>query len=104
VREVIREFSCDEEIVFKLNEANVKFRQHGAALEFVKEDDEEGTLTLLSTSNTNYKILYICAYLLSRQGYKVGLIKEGESIDDIIPQLKLAFREEHEEDEAAEEK
>ena len=72
----------------------MRFEQHGAALEFRREegDQDRPSLTFLCASNTNYKVLYICAYLLSRQGYKVGIIREGQPIDPFISHLQLAFR------------
>jgi hypothetical protein len=60
-----------------LNDANIRYEQHGAALEFTKEGEDEATFTLLCTSNTNYKILYICAYFMEKHGLKVTVLKEN---------------------------
>ena len=64
------------------------FEQHGAALDFKKTDQEHSSFTILCANNTNYKILYICAYLMHQHGVNVGIVKDNQLVSSIVRMLK----------------
>ena len=49
---------------------------------------------MVCTNNTNYKILYICAYFLSKQGTHTLVLREGQSVPALLRYLKDEVRSE----------
>lgn len=84
----MKEFNCNEDLIDLMEEARVNFEQHGAALEFKKEGEEEVALTILCSSNTNYKILMICAYFMEQHGQKVAVLRESDALPPLVAFLR----------------
>jgi hypothetical protein len=74
-----------------LREAKIEFEQHGAAIEIRGEDKESTLFTLLYTNNSNYKVLYICAHLMTKHGNQVAVLRDNYSLDAVLAFLKRHF-------------
>lgn len=62
----------------------IPFQSHGAAFEFKAPGDGEVALTVLCTNITNFKILYICAYLMAKHGSKIVVLKEDDDVGKAV--------------------
>jgi hypothetical protein len=91
MREVLREFSCREELVAALRDQGVEFEQHGAAIEFAAESEGKKESMLLCSNNSNYKILYICAFYLQNHGHEVAVLKPEQSIEPVVAFILQKF-------------
>lgn len=88
---MLKEFNCSEELTGALREAKIEFVQHGAAIEIRSQDEEKTLFTLLCTNNNNYKVLYICAHLMTKHGSQVAVLKDNYKIEAVVTFLQKHF-------------
>lgn len=47
---------------------------------------------LICSTSTNYKLLYICAHVLALNDRKIAIIKENQSVSEVVDFLKQYFQ------------
>jgi hypothetical protein len=57
----------------------------------LSEDKETVIFTILCPKNTNYKILYICAHEMAKNGHQVTVLKDGHRIESMVAFLRKHF-------------